>query len=68
MVTKNEKTEEDVEFGEVNLSALYRELTVERMWHERTWCEVLKHFAITLMVSVLPTLLDMGTDFIAVIE
>ena len=65
---EGEKIKEDMEFGEVNLSALYRELTVEKMWHERTWFEVLKHFAITLIISVLPTLLDMGTDFIAVIE
>ena len=46
---EGEKIKEDMEFGEVNLSALYRELTVEKMWHKRTWFEVLKHFALTLM-------------------
>ena len=58
----------DIEFGEINLSALYQELTVEKMWLERTWFEVLKHFAITLTIGVLPTLFDMGTDINAVLE
>jgi len=65
---KKEKTGEDVKYGEVNLSSLYRELTVEKMWQERTWFEVLKHFAITLIINVLPTLFDVGTDIYAVLE
>ena len=65
---EEENIEEDMEYDGVNFSALRREMTVKKMWHERTWLEVLKHFAITLIMSVLPTFFDVGTDINAVWE
>ena len=65
---EEEKIEEDMEFTEVNFSKIFQELTMKKMWYERTWLEVLKHFAITLIISVLPTLFDVGTDINAGME
>ena len=59
---------EDVVHDGININALYRELTLKKMWHERTWIEILKHFAITLIISVLPTFFDVGTDINAVLK
>ena len=49
----------------INFSALSREMTVMTVM---TWPEVLKHFSITLMMSVLPTFFDVGTDINALLE
>ena len=65
---EEEKTEEDLVHDGININALFQELTLKKMWHERTWFEILKHFAITLIISVLPTFLDVGTDIKAVFE
>ena len=58
----------DTEYGGVNFSNLLREMTTNKMWHERTWAEILKHFSITLIIGVLPTFFDVGTDVYAAIE
>jgi len=59
---------EDVVHDGININALYQELTLKKIWHERTWVEILKHFAITLIISVLPTFYDVGSDIKAVLE
>ena len=64
----HQKKSEDIEYDGVNFSAICREMTLQNMWHKRTWSEVLKHFAITLIVSTLPTFFDVGTDIKAVLE
>ena len=58
----------DTEYGGVNFSNLWREMTMNKMWHERTWSEILKHFFKTMMIGVLPTFFDIGTDVHAVYE
>ena len=58
----------DTEYGGVNFSNIWREMTVNKMWHERTWSEILKHFSKTLLIGLLPTFFDVGTDVYAVIE
>lgn len=60
--------DKDVVHDEININVLYQELTMEKMWHGRTWSEILKHFAITLIIGVLPTFFDVGTDINAVLE
>ena len=64
----HQKKSEDIEYDGVNFSAICREMTMQNMWHKRTWSEVLKHFVITLIVSALPTFFDVGTDIKAVLE
>ena len=39
-----------------------RELTLDKLWHLRTWGEIFKHFSTALMISALPTFFDMFTD------
>ena len=48
------KKSEDIEYDGVNFSAICREMNMQDMWHKRTWSEVLKHLAITLIVREAP--------------
>ena len=65
---KSQKTSKDTEYGGVNITNLWREMSLQKMWHERTWTDIVKHFATTLIVSVLPTFYDCGTDVTSVMK
>ena len=45
-----------------NFSAMRRELTLDKVWHRRTWGEIFEHFFTALIISALPTFFDMYTD------
>ena len=65
---KSQKTSKDTEYGGVNITNLWREMSLQKMWHERTWTDIVKHFATTLIVSALPTFYDCGTDVTSVMK
>ena len=46
----------------MNFSLLRRELTFEKLWRERTWKEILKHFVTALIFGTLGSFIDIGTD------
>ena len=55
-------TSGDTIYQGINFSSLKRELTVQKLWRERTWKEILKHFVTALIFSALPSFFDIGTD------
>ena len=65
---ENQKSPKDTEYGGLNITNLWREISLQKMWHERTWTDIVKHFATTLIVSALPTFYDCGTDVTSVIN
>ena len=65
---ENQKPPKDTEYGGLNITNLWREMSLQKMWHERTWTDIVKHFATTLIVSVLPTFYDCGTDVTSVMK
>ena len=65
---ENQKSSEDTKYGGLNITNLWREMSLQKMWHERTWTDIVKHFATTLIVSALPTFYDCGTDVTSVIN
>ena len=50
---ENQKSTEDTEYGGLNITNLWREMSLQKMWHERTWTDIVKHFATALIVSAL---------------
>ena len=62
MSTREEETQKDKNYNGINFSELRRELTLEKLWHRRTWTEIFRHFLTVLVVSALPTFFDMYTD------
>ena len=48
-----------------NFSQIGRELTLDKLWHSRTWGEILKHMLTALVVSAIPTFFDVITDSLA---
>ena len=55
-------TSEDKIYQRVNFSALKNELTVQKLWRERTWNEILRHFVTALIFGALGSFIDLGTD------
>ena len=55
-------TSEDKIYQRVNFSALKNELTVQKLWRERTWREILRHFVTALIFGALGSFIDLGTD------
>ena len=53
---------EDKIYQGINFSSLKRELTVQKLWRERTWKEILKHFVTALIFGALASFIDIGTD------
>ena len=41
---------------------LKRELTLQKLWRERTWKEILRHFVTALIFGTLGSFIDIGTD------
>ena len=58
---QDEPPSDKIYFG-YNFSAMRRELTLDKVWHRRTWGEIFKHFLTALLISALPTFFDMFTD------
>ena len=65
MSTQEEEPQNDKNYNGINFSELRRELTLEKLWHRRTWSAIFRHFLTVLVVSVLPTFFDMYTDAFA---
>ena len=62
-VTSSMASQQDEAPGDKRyFSAMRRELTLDKLWHLRTWGEIFKHFSTALMISALPTFFDMFTD------
>ena len=53
---------EDKIYGGVNFSAVKRELSIQKLWRERTWKEILRHFFVALIFGALGSFVDIGTD------
>ena len=51
-----------VAYGWVDFASLRRELTIEKLWRQRTWNEIWVHFVKALVLTSLPTIVDLGTD------
>ena len=45
-----------------NYSGLRRELSIKKLWHDRTWAGIFEHMFTVLVISVLPTFYDVSTD------
>ena len=61
-MTSRQEEPDDKKYGGHNFSAKRRELTLDKLWHRRTWGEIFKHFFTALIISALPTFFDMYTD------
>ena len=46
----------------INFSSLKRELSIQKLWQERTWKEILRHFFVALIIGALGSFVDIGTD------
>ena len=55
-------TSGDTIYQGINFSALKRELTPQKLWRERTWKEILRHFITALIFGTLGSFIDIGTD------
>ena len=51
--------------GYYNISAIRRELTVDKLWHSRTWGQIFQHLLTALIISAIPTFYDVFTDSFA---
>ena len=49
-------------YAGINFSALRGELTIQKLWRDRTWKEILGHFFVALVVGALGSFVDVGTD------
>ena len=49
-------------FQGINFSALKNELNVQKLWQERTWQEILKHFVTAFVFGALGSFIDISTD------
>ena len=52
-------------YGGYNFSQIRQELALDKLWHSRTWSEILKHTLTALVVSAIPTFNDVVTDSFA---
>ena len=52
----------DTIYQGINFSALKRELTPQKLWRQRTWKEILRHFITALIFGTLGSFIDIGTD------
>ena len=55
-------TSGDTIYHGINFSALKRELTLQKVWRERTWKMILRHFVTALIFGALGSFIDIGTD------
>ena len=62
MTSQQDDIPDDKIYGGHNFSAKRRELTLDKVWHRRTWGEIFRHFLTALLISALPTFFDMFTD------
>ena len=62
MTSQQDDILDDKIYGGHNFSAKRRELTLDKVWHRRTWGEIFRHFLTALLISALPTFFDMFTD------
>ena len=58
-------TSGDTIYHGINFSALRRELSIQKLWRERTWKEILKHFVTALIFGALGSFIDISTDGLA---
>ena len=61
-MTSRQEEPDDKKYGGHYFSAKRRELTLDKLWHRRTWGEIFKHFFTALIISALPTFFDLYTD------
>ena len=61
-VNSDSVTSGDTIYQGINFSALKRELTLQKLWRERTWKEILRHFVTALIFGTLGSFIDIGTD------
>ena len=55
-------TSEDKIFQGINFSALKNELTVQKLWRERRWEDILKHFVTAFVFGALGSFVDIDVD------
>ena len=55
-------TSGDTIYHGINFSALKRELTLQKVFRERTWKMILRHFVTALIFGALGSFIDIGTD------
>ena len=55
-------TSGDKVYQGINFTSLRKELTVQKLWGERTWKEILRHFFIALIFGALGSFVDVSTD------
>ena len=46
----------------INFSAMRGEFTIQKLWRERTWKQILGHFFVALVFGALGSFVDVGTD------
>ena len=46
----------------INFSAMRGEFTIQKLWRERTWKQILGHFFVALVFGALGSFIDIGTD------
>ena len=63
MASQQDEPPGDKIYGGYNFSAMRRELTLDKLWHSRTWGEIFRHFFTALIiVRAILTFFDMYTD------
>ena len=55
-------TSGDTIYQGINFSGLRRELSVQKLWRERTWREILRNFVTALIFGALGSFIDISTD------
>ena len=55
-------TSGDTIYQGINFSGLRRELSVQKLWRERTWKEILRNFVTALIFGALGSFIDISTD------
>ena len=61
-VGPGEVTSGDTIYQGINFSGLRRELSVQKLWQERTWKEILRTFVTALIFGALGSFIDISTD------
>ena len=55
-------TSGDTIYQGINFTGLRRELSVQKLWRERTWREILRNFVTALIFGALGSFIDISTD------
>ena len=60
--TSNERVDIENSLDGLNWKALWDEFTLRKMWTERSWKDIVKHFMMVLLLGLIPSSYDVISD------